>query len=75
VLEVMSVMIISLRNLVLFFGFMFLILVISVPSFDVLYFMFVYVGGLMMINFLMVTGDVGSTMTPLLLLVGCLESS
>jgi hypothetical protein len=60
VLEVFCLLVLSLRNYVLLFGVVFLFLVLLISSYDLLYFMFVYAGGLMVLNFLIFTGDLGS---------------
>lgn len=60
VIELLSVLVLSLRSVVTLFGVLFVLLVISVPSFDLLYFAFCYTGGLIIVNFLIVTGDIGA---------------
>lgn len=56
----LSLFTLSLRNHVLLFGVVFLLLISLVNSYDLLYFTFVYIGGLIVLNFLMVTGELGN---------------
>lgn len=53
-------MVLSLRHVLVIFGLLFGYLVFSLNDFDLLYFSFVYMGGLMLVNFLIVTGDIGN---------------
>lgn len=61
-------MVLSLRHVLLPFGLLFGYLVFTINDFDLLYFSFVYIGGLILVNFLMVTGDVGNISSIVVLL-------
>lgn len=50
----------SLRNIVVLYRLLFFLMVVSIIDFDSLYFALVFMGGLILINFMMVVGEIGN---------------
>lgn len=59
----------SVRNFVILYSVAFVLLVVSLNDFDILYFSFVFMGRLMVINFLILVGDIGNVGVLLVLIL------